>query len=63
MPSPATFANMAAAVGVQNPLDDPSSSGTRKKQEPYTELLSNVENFLNVQLIQLEIAGNKFFDL
>lgn len=67
--SPATFANMAAAVGVQNPMEEQSrASGNRngngiiKMQDPYAELLSNVDNFLNVQLAQLETAGHLFFD-
>ncbi|UZJ55184.1 hypothetical protein CBS101457_004504 [Exobasidium rhododendri] len=67
IPSPATFATMAAAVGVQNPLEDtndrPSGSTTEKGRDPYAELVSNVEAFLNVQLAQLESAGNIFFDL
>jgi hypothetical protein len=71
VPSPATFAKMAAAVGVQNPLlDDPrraSGNNTEivvsKPQDSYAEMLSQADNFLNVQLTQLEAAGNIFFDL
>jgi hypothetical protein len=70
VPSPATFAKMAAAVGVQNPLlEDPRrASGnsteivTVKQQDAYAEMISQSESFLNVQLSQLETAGNAFFD-
>lgn len=70
VPSPATFAKMAAAVGVHNPLlDDPrraSANSTEivapKPQDSYAEMLSHVDNFLNVQLNQLEKSGNIFFD-
>lgn len=70
VPSPATFAKMAAAVGVQNPLlEDPRrASGNStdivavKQQNAYAEMMKQAENFLNVQLDQLESAGKVFFD-
>lgn len=68
VPSPATFAKMAAAVGVQNPMEEPSRvGGVRNEsgvdiQDPYVEFLSNVDNFLNVELSHLERAGHQFFD-
>lgn len=64
VPSPATFAHMAAAVGVQTSLEDTAQGGgaVPKATDAYTELLASIESFLTVQLAQLEAAGNAFFD-
>ena len=71
MPSPATFAKMAAAVGVQNPLDDTGkviiaaqdASATAKTSDPIRDMTTNLDTFLKVHLNRLELAGNHFFDL
>lgn len=69
IPSPATFAKLAAAVGVQNPLEDSIKStvsadgiNSDKSQDPLAMLLASADTFLNVHLDQLEKAGSQFFD-
>jgi hypothetical protein len=64
VPSPATIANIAATAEIYNPLEASGREGIGAKiQDPYAEMLANVEAFMNVGLNQLELAGKNFFDL